>query len=184
MSFSDDIEIDQDTTTQTFLVDSTAQTEDGPGEPSAPRTCVTLEFGDQAFAIDVGIVREILDYRQITPLPNAPADLLGMIDLRGESIAVIDPTARLGLRSASLNPQRIIVLEPDADTRDAVGVIAERVLSVIECPTDMIEPVPETMTGWTCDGVLGVLRVSGRQTILLDLAQIIRKDQHRAFDFA
>jgi len=184
MSYTADVAVDHDSDAAGFSSDLSASPDDGQLAETSPRTCVTLEFGHQAFAIDVGIVREILDYRQITPLPNAPQDLLGMIDLRGESIAVIDPTARLGLHASPTDPQRIVVLEPDHDTRNAVGVIADRVLSVIECTPDSIEPVPATMTAWSCTGVLGILRVGGRQTILLDLAQVIGKDTERAFDFA
>lgn len=182
MSYSFHLAVDPGSDHAEPVTDS--QETDDASPISGPRTCVTLEFGNQAFAIDVGIVREILDFRTITPLPNAPSDLLGMIDLRGESIAVIDPTARLGLRGGRAEPERIIVLEPRSEARQAIGVIADRVLSVIECAPDSIEPMPQTMTAWSSDGVLGVLRVSGRQTILLDLARIIAKDDADAFDFA
>lgn len=158
-----------------------------PNEPAPqrlaeePRTCVMVEFGEQAFAIDVAAVREILDIRPITPLPNAPTDLLGMIDLRGESIAVIDLTARLALPGRGTRAERIIVL--DLDGGSAVGVVADRVLSVIEVTTDSVEPCPDTRIGWACGGLQGVVRIAGRQTLLLDPALVLGSGAGDAFDF-
>lgn len=155
----------------------------GPGTDlhGETRTCVTMELGDLALALDVATVREILDFRPVTPLPNAPADLLGMIDLRGESIAVIDLTARLGLSGRNVDPGRIIVLDLDDGRGGPIGMIADRVLSVIEVPHDTMEPAPETRLGWSSTGMLGVLRIGGRQTILLDPARILGEETDHGF---
>lgn len=168
---------------QTAHLDPVAGPSSGGPDPdeTASRTCVMVEFGEQAFAIDVSAVREILDIRPITPLPNAPPDLLGMIDLRDESIAVIDLTSRLGLPTRAARAERIIVL--DLDGGAAVGVIADRVLSVIEVTSERVEPCPDTRIGWTCGGMDGIVRIAGRQTLLLDPARVLGGGAGDAFDF-
>ena len=59
-------------------------------DPDEAKTFVTLELCDQLFALEVSCVREILDPQQLTKLPDAPHDLLGMIDVRGEAVVVLD----------------------------------------------------------------------------------------------
>ncbi|MFN3613726.1 MAG: chemotaxis protein CheW, partial [Rubrimonas sp.] len=77
-----------------------------------PSTYVTFELAGQVFAVDVAHVREVLDMQPIARLPNAAGDVLGMIDVRGESIAVIDLPSRLGImRSEAEADARIVVLE-------------------------------------------------------------------------
>ncbi len=64
-------------------------------------TFVTFDLGDQIFAVDVANVREILDSQVISALPNASADLIGMIDIRGQGIPVMDLSLPLGLQRLS-----------------------------------------------------------------------------------
>ena len=149
---------------------------DGLDPDGTSRPCVTMELGMQAFALDVAMVREILEIRPITPLPNAPPDLLGMIDLRGESIAVIDVTARLGLPHRASDPERILVLDLEGGHGAAIGVIADRVLNVIDLAPEDIEPPPDTRIDWSCNGMLGIIRIGGRQTILLDPTRLLGRD--------
>jgi purine-binding chemotaxis protein CheW len=165
------------------LADSWAA--DEAGIEAEPQTYVTFELSGQVFAVDVGHVREILDLQPIARLPNAPGDLLGMIDVRGEGIAVIDLPARLGLHGGiDAEEGRIVVFEFGEDGRTAVGVIADRVLSVVEIHEGDIETAPSAMTRWDASAVQGVTRVAGRLTLLLALDRLFTEDARDAFDFA
>lgn len=153
--------------------------------PTEPQTYVTFELAGQAFAAAVGHVREILDMQPIARLPNAPGDLLGMIDVRGEGIAVIDLPARLGLNGGADDGEgRIMVFEFGASGAAAVGVIADRVLSVVEIQDDGIEAAPSAMTRWDSASVRGVTRVGGRLTLLLALDRLFADDARDPFDFS
>lgn len=162
----------------------TFSAEDGT-PPSEPQTYVTFELAGQVFAAAVGHVREILDMQPIARLPNAPGELLGMIDVRGEGIAVIDLPARLGLHGGTEGGDgRIMVFEFGAGGGAAVGVIADRVLSVIEIQDDGIEAAPNAMTRWDSTSVRGVTRVGGRLTLLLALDSLFGSDARDPFDFS
>ena len=89
---------------------------------------VTLGIDRETFAVPVESVREILDMRDISRLPHAPAYLLGIIDVRGRSVPVIDLRLKLALPSTPPTPEtRILVLEVPIDVRATVlGLVADR----------------------------------------------------------
>ncbi len=148
-----------------------------------PRTYVTFELAGQVFAVDVTDVREILDLQPIARLPNAPGELLGMIDVRGEGVAVMDLPGRLGLSSGTgAEDGRIVVFELGA-ARTPLGVIADRVLNVVEIAEADVEPAPSAMTRWDAQSMSGVARVAGRLTMLLALDRLFDGDAPGPFDF-
>lgn len=141
-------------------------------------TFLTFSIGPQIFAIDVRNVREILDMQRISGLPNAPHDVVGMIDVRNQGIAIVDLADRLGMVLEDEKAGRIIVLEMgDPENRVPVGVIADKVLNVFEISPDGIEPAPATLSSWDPAVVQGVTRQNGALVILLVLGEIFQMDQ-------
>src|SRR5215813_8754119 len=97
----------------------------------APAMVVTLALGKEVCALEVAMVREILDSGPITRLPEAPPFLAGVIDVRGETVPVIDLRVKLGLTAAPVTPEtRIVVVQLDRRNR-AVGLQVERVFEEI-----------------------------------------------------
>ena len=139
-------------------------------------TYVTFDLGDQIFAVDVVNVREILDAQVISPLPNASSDLLGMIDIRGEGIPVMDLSLPLGLQRLSQGDaeERLIVLDFAEDAAPTVAVAADRVRSVIEIAPGVIDPVPRVPGSWTSGAMKGVTRLDGALVYLIDLREALR----------
>jgi purine-binding chemotaxis protein CheW len=160
------------------------------GTADEPKTYVTFELSAQGFAIDVENVREILDVQPVSRLPNAPGDVLGLIDIRGEKIAVVDLAGRLGMATENCAADsRIIVFELSAGNASptAIGVIADRVLSVVEITDAAIEATPKTLTSWDDSAMRGVTRIAGALTMVLDLAAVFRleaADTQDPFDFS
>lgn len=149
-----------------------------------PRTYVTFVLAEQRTAVDVLRVRRILDMQTITRLPNAPGDLLGMIDVGGEAVVLIDLPGKLGLHGGTYGgDSRIIVLEIGTDPVTAIGVIAERVLGVVEIAEREINPAPTAMTNWDASVLRGVARIEGQFTQILALETIFRQNLPGAFDF-
>lgn len=152
--------------------------------PSEPDTYLTFELAGQIFAVDVADVREILDMQPISRLPNAPADLIGMIDVRGEGIAILDLPSKLGLeRQHNRTESRFVVLELGTTSRQPIGVIADRVLSVVAVSADAIEPAPATMTRWQSDALIGIVRINDELTMVLALDRLFGADAPGPFDF-
>src|SRR5215813_6941228 len=105
---------------------------------------VTLALGKEVCALEVAMVREILDSGPVTRLPDSPAFLAGVIDVRGETVPVIDLRVKLGLAAAPVTPDtRIVVGELDLDGRRvAVSLQVERVFEVAQLEADRLQPTP------------------------------------------
>lgn len=134
---------------------------------------VTLGIGDELFAIPVTRVMEILDQQQITRLPQAPRHLLGLIDVRGESVAVVDLRALLD-RSAldDIDSTRILVLWlHTADRRAVIALRADRVIEVTELDDNgKVAPLAEAkLLQWQERMVAGIGRRNGAFVTVLDL---------------
>jgi len=155
-----------------------------PENVDEPKTYVSFELAGQVFAADVRNVREILDFQPICRLPNATHDLMGIIDIRGEAVAIIDLCDRLALHGSELaEDSRIIVFEMGSRRETPIGVVADRVLGVIEISSDMIEPAPDTLTKWDDSAVCGIARIGGRLTMLLALETLFHSDSDNPFAF-
>ena len=105
---------------------------------------VTLGIDREVFAVPVETVLEILDMRQASRVPEAPPYMLGLIDLRGRSVPVLDLRGKLGLPAIpATETTRILVLEVTISGRPLVfGLVADRVIEVMALSAGEIEPAP------------------------------------------
>jgi len=140
---------------------------------------VTLGIGRELFGIEVAAVREILDFRTITPLPHAPGYLLGMIDVRGATVAVIDLRAKLGLSKADINEHtRILVLELSlANGPGLLGLVADRVCEVAALDGGLLEAPPEIGIRWRSDYIKGVGRRGDEFVVIFNLDRLISSEE-------
>jgi purine-binding chemotaxis protein CheW len=93
---------------------------------------VIFALGEEQFAIDLFDVKEVVEYTTITKLPNVPAYIRGIIDLRGEITTIIDLKHRLNItadNTVAMDTSRIIVLD-DKITRSKIGILVDDVTSV------------------------------------------------------
>lgn len=148
-------------------------------------TFVTFDLGGQTFAADVSDVREILDMQPVSELPNATGDLLGMIDVRGEGLAVMDLAGLLGMRrTTEARDRRIIVLDLDLETGQVLGIVADQVRNVVDIGADQIDVAPKVPGGWTSSSLIGVTRIDGRLVYLLSLRDLLQASAADPFDFS
>ena len=128
---------------------------------------VSFQLGLEEFAIDILGVQEIIRFVEITPVPNAPYYVEGVVNLRGKVIPIINLRSRFGLSTAEpTKDTRIIVVEVE---HSILGFIVDSVEEVLRLPANVIEPPPTTGRGGSDDFHKGVGRVEGRLLILLDL---------------
>lgn len=135
---------------------------------------VTLGIGKEVFAVPVVRVQEILELRPIARLPYAPQFLLGMIDVRNQSVPVIDLRAKLGLEPAlDTHDTRIIVLRADIGQREIIlGLKTDRVFEVTSLDGDSLEPAPDIGLSWRSEAIEGVGRRNGAFVTVLDLTKM------------
>jgi purine-binding chemotaxis protein CheW len=136
---------------------------------------VTLGLGSEVFAVPVEFVREILDYQKPFSIPDGPAYLLGLTDVRGRATPTLDLRLKLGLPAATPTPAtRVLVLDVPLDDRTlALGLVADRVIEVIAVAPDEVEPVPDIGVPWRSDYIRGVVRRQDGFVVLFDLARLL-----------
>jgi len=136
---------------------------------------VTFGLGAEVFATPVGLVREILTYQAPSRIPNSPAYLLGLTDVRGQGVPTADLRIRLGM--APVEPTfntRILVLDIALEDRTlSLGLVADRVFEVTNFAADQIEPAPDFGIKWRSDYISGVVRRDEGFVVLIDLPRLL-----------
>ncbi len=139
---------------------------------------VTLGVGEEIFAVEVTRVHEILDLVPVVRLPNAPAHILGMIDVRRRAVPVVDLRVKLGLSPTIATEQsRILVLDVDVGGRTVVlGLMADRVYEVTDLADHAIEPPPDIGMRWRSDYIRGVGRRGQSFVVIFDLSRLFSEE--------
>jgi purine-binding chemotaxis protein CheW len=135
---------------------------------------VTFSLGDELFAVPVEVVREILDHEDAFKIPHGPDYLLGLRDVRGQGVPVIDLRLRLGMTPTVKTPHtRILVLDvPIGDRVLALGLVADRVYEVVPFAAEQIEAAPDIGIRWHSDYIAGVVRRDQGFVVIVDLARL------------
>ncbi|HEX7758254.1 MAG TPA: chemotaxis protein CheW [Caulobacteraceae bacterium] len=144
-------------------------------EPSRPlpvtgAELVTVSIGGQQFAIDIMSVREIRGWSRSTPLPNAPAHFLGMINLRGSILPVVDLRARLGLGVSEVGRASVVIVVQIGPRQ--VGLLVDAVCDILRVTDGMIQAPPDLGNGRTHEFVHGVMTMDDAVVSLLYLDNI------------
>ena len=131
---------------------------------------LTFVLGGETFAADVTRVREVMDLARITEIPQSPPEMLGVLNLRGSVVPVIDLRRKFGVTPSSKSREAcIIVLEvPCADDLLVVGAVADGVREVLDLSSDQIEPPPRFGLNLHSDYLLGMGKHAEQFILLLD----------------
>jgi purine-binding chemotaxis protein CheW len=140
---------------------------------------VTLALGAEVFAVSVAYVREILDYQPPFSIPEGPAYLLGLTDVRGRATPTLDLRLKLGLSATEPTlSTRILVLDIPVDGRVlSLGLVADRVIEVAAFSPDQVEPAPDIGVPWRNDYIRGVVRQAHGFVVLFDLARLLTSQE-------
>ncbi|HVI51877.1 MAG TPA: chemotaxis protein CheW [Candidatus Sulfotelmatobacter sp.] len=140
---------------------------------------VTLGIDGEVFAVEVEMVREILDMRPVSRVPNAPSFMMGMIDVRGHTVPVICLRSKLGLPAVPPTEHtRIVVLEiPLGDHTRTMGLIADQVFEVTPLPEGGMETAPDIGTRWSSEYIQAIGRRNGAFVIVFDLTHLFSSDE-------
>ncbi|THF50254.1 chemotaxis protein CheW [Allorhizobium terrae] len=148
-------------------------------ENSSEQQFVTFSLGEEVFAVPVAVVREILDHEDAFKIPHGPDYLLGLRDVRGQGVPVIDLRLRLGMTATVKTPHtRILVMDiPLANRSLAVGVVADKVFEVIPFHLKDIEQAPDIGVQWRSDYIHGVVRREQGFVVIIDLARLFSGEE-------
>lgn len=139
---------------------------------------VTFGIGQEVFAVPVPMVREVIDYCAPFRIPNGPDHFMGLIDVRGQGIPVIDLRIRFGLPPAEPTAMtRILILEVPQNGRGlTIGLLIDKALNVSTFARTAIEQSPEIGVRWRSDYIEGVVREEGGFVVLVDIARVLTSD--------
>lgn len=140
------------------------------------KTMRVLTFGlqNEVFAIEAGMVREIMDVPPVTRVPNAPAFAQGLINVRGRVVPLADLRVSFGMeRPAQDSDTRVIVTEIELGGEQAIiGILADRVHDVTDLDTMAIEDAPRVGMRWRAEYVCGIGRRGDDFVIVPNMARI------------
>ena len=146
---------------------------------------VSFRIGNEEFGVDILMVQEIIRLTTITPIPNASRAILGMINLRGNIIPIVDLRWYLRLNEGGDagtqdRKARILIIELGSHV---TGFVVDAVSEVIKVPVGNIEPTPDLVTSSVSSAYIqGVIKMAGRLIILLDFTQILRPREKRELE--
>ena len=136
---------------------------------------VTFRLDNETYGINVMQVQEVLRHTDIAPVPGAPVYVLGIINLRGNVVTVIDTRQRFGLPSAEVTEQtRIVIIEAD---RQVVGILVDSVAEVVYLRQSEIETAPNVGTDESAKFIQGVCNKNDELLILVDLEKMMTDDE-------
>lgn len=145
---------------------------------TATGSWLAFELAGESYAVPLDDVREIVRPDTPTPVPGAPAEVLGIISLRGSIVTVLDGCRRLGLGGGNRGPdQRLVILR---DGEENVGVRIDALRDVLDLDTSDLMPPPAGAAGGHHDPVLGVLYRDHGFITLLDAGKLCRADEPAA----
>ena len=137
--------------------------------PPASGTYLTLLLGAEEYGIPITLVREIVGMQAVVPVPDRPAMVDGVINLRGVVIPVVNLRRAFGLGEVVADAQNIIIVV-DGGQDGRVGLAADRVNEVVTFREDEVEPPPRLASHGSL--VAGIAKSQGRIRILLNLESL------------
>ena len=140
---------------------------------------VVFGLGEEEFALPVTSVREILDHRNAYRVPHAPDWFLGLTDVRGDSVPMVDLRVRLGLSPVepTLTTRVLVVDVAGAGAKPlSLGMVVDRVLDVATFPAGSIEGAPDLGGRWRSDQIEAILRRGSGFVALLDPTRLFGAD--------
>jgi purine-binding chemotaxis protein CheW len=139
---------------------------------------LTFGLGAETFGVQILRVKEIRGWSAVTPLPYSPHYVLGVLNLRGSIVPIIDLRRRFNLEAAEFSQKTVIIvltLQTAKGRRD-VGMVVDRVADVVDIDVAAVKPPPMTHSILETGCIAGLATVQNDMLILLDVDQLIARE--------
>ncbi|PZU18194.1 chemotaxis protein CheW [Allorhizobium borbori] len=131
------------------------------------RELIAFRIGDQEFCVNIMSVREIRGWTPATAMPHSPAYVLGVINLRGAVLPIIDLSARLGMKPAEPSARHVIIV---AQFKNQVaGLLVDAVSDILTVTDENIQPVPEVSSDLERQYARGIFAIDKRMICMIEL---------------
>ncbi|HED51974.1 MAG TPA: purine-binding chemotaxis protein CheW [Gammaproteobacteria bacterium] len=136
---------------------------------------VTFKLADETYGINVMQVQEVLRVSEIAPVPGAPHYVLGIINLRGNVVTVIDTRIRLNLTTSEMTDStRIVIIET---SKHVVGILVDCVAEVVDVASSEVESAPNVGNDESANYIQGVASRENELLILVDLNKLLTDEE-------
>jgi purine-binding chemotaxis protein CheW len=143
---------------------------------------VTFRLGDDHFAADIFSVERVLRYTAPTAVPDMPEYIEGVIDYQGRVVPIVNLRRRFEMDDLEVrNETRILILHSDGEW---IGVVVDAVTAVTPFDPASVAPPPRLFRGLSCEYLKGIVRMSERLVIFLDVERLLSSSERIALDRA
>jgi purine-binding chemotaxis protein CheW len=143
---------------------------------------IGFRIGDETYGVRISTVREIVRVPEITPVPNAPQGIEGVINLRGKIIPVMDLRKRFGLSELQTDKKsRILVVEVE---NQLLGLIVNSASEVLKIPPSDIAAPGRMFAEGESGYITGVGKLGGRLIILLEISKLLQRQELKPIEEA
>jgi len=138
---------------------------------------LTFLLGDEEYGVDILRVQEIRGWDSVTTIPNAPAFIKGVINLRGTIVSILDLRERFGIDSVEYNELTVVVVlrvkGGEGDKERIMGVVVDAVSEVYHISEDELKDAPDLGYAINMDYMKGMATVDEKMIIVLDIDHLM-----------
>jgi purine-binding chemotaxis protein CheW len=147
------------------------------GSQDSGNQFLTFFLAGEEYGVSILDVQEVRVWEGVTSIPNAPAYVKGVLDLRGTIVPIIDLRIRFNMPSAEYDDTTVIVvLKINIDNKvQVIGIVVDAVSDVLDVGAEQLKDAPEFETGSNTEFISKLATVNGKMVILLDTARILSK---------
>jgi len=135
------------------------------------RELISFRIGEQEFCVDIMAVREIRGWTPATPLPQSPAFINGVINLRGAVLPIMDLAARLGFATSVTSARSVIIVVKVGERM--IGLLVDAVSDILMITDDMVQVAPDVACDRVRSFVRGLISIDSRMISLIALDRLL-----------
>lgn len=142
-------------------------------------TYLTFSLGKENFALNVEHVEKILEIQEVTEVPRAPDYMLGVFNLRGEVIPLVDTRVKFGMEKTVMTPLSCILVITIVSENESVklGALVDNVKEVVKYNTADVKPLPTVGKQSKTEFLNGILKLNDKFHLLLNVDKIFSVDE-------
>lgn len=148
------------------------------------RQFLTFQIGPEEYGINILNVKEIIGYSVLTKIPMVPEYILGVMNVRGNVVPVVDLAPRFGMLSSDMSKLTCIIIVEieEEDEISNVGIIVDSVEDVLDISEERVESAPGFGAKLRADYISGIANLGERFVILLQIERVLDMDELSRFD--
>lgn len=150
------------------------------GAPTATSQFLTFLLGAEQYGVEILKVQEIRGYSAVTPIPNTPGHIKGVINLRGTVVPVVDLRAKFSMETTEYNKFTVIIVLTVGEK--VMGLVVDAVSDVLDIPAAEMRQAPDLGARVDTRFISGMATIGERMTVLLDIDRLLSEDEAAAME--